>query len=165
VTEKGRTIQLQQGVVTDLIAHLAGLPEREKRPADPVNLPEVFRTKEYMAEIQGALEKGYTFEDLAEIFSEKCGVAVSARQIKYHRTREKNKGMETRSGKKPRGASTPKRRASPANPPQKDPVENTGRNTAAAERSSKTSEIVSGSDAATGVKAGTFSIEMNTEEI
>jgi hypothetical protein len=96
MTQKGKAIQLKQGAVTDMISHLANLPEREKSPDDSVSLPEVFRSKAYMAEIQGALKKGYTFEDLSEIFSEKCGVTVSVRQLKYHYTRGKNKPKRER---------------------------------------------------------------------
>ena len=94
--QKSRVIQLQQSTVTDLISHLAKLPEREKSPDDPVSLPEIFRTKEYMTEIRNALKKGYTFEDLSKIFSEKVGVTVSVRQLKYHYTRGKNKHQKER---------------------------------------------------------------------
>jgi hypothetical protein len=100
MTEKRRAIQIQQGVVADLISYLADLPEREKSSGDLVSLPEIFRTKEYMAEIRGALKKGYTFEDLAKIFSERCGVTVTTRQIKYHHTRGEKRGSKSKSGKK-----------------------------------------------------------------
>ena len=86
--------------MTELIAELANLPEREKAPNDPISLAEVFRTKEYAAEVKTALKKGYTFENLAEIFSERCGVSVTARQIKYHFTRGKNRGTKSKSSKK-----------------------------------------------------------------
>ena len=89
--QKGKAIQLQHGAVMDLVSHLANLPERKKSPDDPISLPEVFRTKEYMAEIRSALKRGYTFEDLSKIFTEKCGVKISTRQLKYHYTRGKNK--------------------------------------------------------------------------
>jgi hypothetical protein len=79
---------------------LANLPEREKAPDDPVSLSEIFRTKEYVAEIKGALKRGYSFDDLEKLFTERCGVAVSARQIKYHYTRGTNQGMKSKSGKK-----------------------------------------------------------------
>ena len=94
--QKGRTIQLQKSTVTDLMSHLSGLPEREKGPDDPISLPEIFRTKEYMAEIRGALKKGYTFEDLARLFSERCGIDISARQLKYHFTRGTKRGLKKR---------------------------------------------------------------------
>jgi hypothetical protein len=79
MTQKEHAIQLQKSTVTDLMSHLASLSEREKRPDDLVSLPEIFRTKEYMAEIRGALKKGYNFEDLAKIFSKRYGIAVSER--------------------------------------------------------------------------------------
>jgi hypothetical protein len=155
MTQKGRAIQLRQSVVTDLISHLASLPEREKSSDDPISLPEIFRTKEYMAEIRGALKKGYTFEDLAEIFTERCGVGVSARQLKYHYTRGKNRSMKTQAGKKAKNAGDQKKCTSSANPPQKDTVE----------RPSNGLEIASGSGATTCVKAVAFSIDMEPEEI
>jgi hypothetical protein len=108
-----------------------------------------------MAEIRGALKKGYTFEDLAEIFTERCGVAVSARQLKYHYTRGRNRGMKTQAGKKAKNAGDQKKCTSSTNPPQKDTVE----------RPSKGLEIASGSDTTKSVKAGSFSIDMNSEEI
>ena len=96
---------IQQGKVTDLMTQLANLPERKKAPDDPVSLTEIFRTKEYIAEIRMALKHGYSFGDLAEIFTERCGVAISARQIKYHYTHEQNQGVKAKSGKKSRKAS------------------------------------------------------------
>ena len=91
MTQKGKVMQLQYGAVTGLMSHLANLPEREKSPDDPVSLPEVFRRKDYMTEIRNALKRGYTFEDLSKIFTEKCGVSISARQLKYHYTRGMSK--------------------------------------------------------------------------
>jgi hypothetical protein len=88
------------------MSRLSELPKREKDPSAAVSLPEIFRAKEYMAEIKGALKKGYTFEDIAAIFTERCGVAVSARQIKYHFTRAKNWGAKGKSGKKAGETST-----------------------------------------------------------
>ena len=88
---KGKSIQLQQGAVSDLISHIANLPEREKSADDPISLPEIFRTKEFLTEIRGALKRGYSFEDLSQIFSDKCGVSISTRQLKYHYTRWKSK--------------------------------------------------------------------------
>jgi hypothetical protein len=85
---------------------LSELPEREKDSSATVSLPEIFRAKEYMTEIKGALKKGYTFEDIAAIFTERCGVAVSARQIKYHFTRAKNRSAKGKSGKKTGETST-----------------------------------------------------------
>jgi hypothetical protein len=75
---------IQQGVVAELMTELANLPEREKVPGDPVSLSEIFHAKKYVADISGALKRGYSFDDLAQIFTEKCGAAVSARQIKYY---------------------------------------------------------------------------------
>ncbi len=97
-----KTPTLRHGDVTDLMSHLARLPEREKSPGDAINLSEVFRSKAYMSEIKAALKKGYTFGDLAEIFSERCGVSISERQIKYHYTHEVNqKAKKSASVRKP----------------------------------------------------------------
>jgi hypothetical protein len=97
---KRKSPVIPQGKVTELMTQLANLPEHEKNPNDPVSLSEVFRTKEYISEVKTALKKGYTFENLAAIFTEKCWVAVSVRQIKYHFTRAKNRSMKSKSGKK-----------------------------------------------------------------
>jgi hypothetical protein len=98
------------------MSRLANLPEHEKGPGAAVSLPEIFRAKEYVAEIKGALRKGYSFGDLAEIFTGMCGVAISARQLKYHFTREKNKRAKDSMGGKsnPHGAS--KGDVAPENP-------------------------------------------------
>jgi hypothetical protein len=98
---------IQQGKVTELMTQLANLPECEKNPNDPVSLSEVFRTKEYISEVKAALKKGYAFENLAEIFTDRCGVTVSARQIKYHFTRAKNRGVKSKPRKKSGGNITP----------------------------------------------------------
>jgi hypothetical protein len=88
---------IRQGKVTELMAELASLPVREKAPEDPITLSEMFRTKEYLTEVKAALKKGYTFENLAAIFTERCNVAVSARQIRYHFTHGQNRGMKNKS--------------------------------------------------------------------
>jgi hypothetical protein len=111
---KRKSPVIQQGKVTELMTQLANLPECEKNPNDPVSLSEVFRTKEYIAEVKTALKKGYTFENLAAIFTERCGVAVSARQIKYHFTRAKNLNVKSKPGKKSGGNSVPESNVSSA---------------------------------------------------
>jgi hypothetical protein len=165
VTQKRRTIQLQKGVVTDLMKHLAELPECEKGPGNSVSLSEVFRTKEYVAEIRGALKKGYTFEDLAKIFTEKCGIAVSTRQIKYHYTRGRNRGMKNPSGRKSGDIDAQKEHASSKNPPRKDTSGEWEKNLMATERSLKTPGIVSGNRVTMNAVPGTFPIDMNQGEI
>jgi hypothetical protein len=95
-----RGTAIKQGAVADVMSRLSELPNRDKDPGAALSLSEVFRTKEYIAEIKGALKKGYTFENLAEIFTERCGVAVSARQLKYHYTREKNRKAKNSTGGK-----------------------------------------------------------------
>ncbi|MDL2264609.1 hypothetical protein LJC31_08155 [Synergistaceae bacterium OttesenSCG-928-I11] len=93
-----RKTNIKQGALADVMLHLAELPKREKDPTAQLGLSEIFRTKEYMAEIRGALKKGYSFEQLAEIFTERCGVEVTPRQMRYHYTRERNlrtKGKKT----------------------------------------------------------------------
>jgi hypothetical protein len=89
MTQKVRSIQLQKSTVTDLMSHLASLPEREKGPDDPISLPEIFRTKEYMAEIREALKKGYTFEDLVKIFGRGLNMLIAHFQPFIH------KGLQT----------------------------------------------------------------------
>jgi hypothetical protein len=39
------------------MSRLSELPEREKDPGAALSLPEIFRAKEYMAEIKGAMKK------------------------------------------------------------------------------------------------------------
>ena len=98
MTRKSTTIR--QSVVTEMMTALANLPKREKAPGDLLTLPEIFREKQYIAEIKGALKRGYSFDDLAEIFTERCGTAVSARQIRYHLTHAQNPGKKTGVGQK-----------------------------------------------------------------
>ena len=95
-----RGTEIKQGAIADVMSRLSGLPEREKDPGAAVSLAEVFRTKEYLAEIKAALKKGYTFDDLAAIFTERCGASISARQLKYHCTREKNRSAKNSAGGK-----------------------------------------------------------------
>jgi hypothetical protein len=163
--EKSRAIQVQKSIVTDLISHLAGLPEREKGPDDPISLPEIFRAKEYMAEIRGALKKGYTFEDLAEIFTERCGVAVSARQLKYHYTRGKNRGLKNQSGKKGEVIGHQKEHVSSEEVPQKDTGKSREVSVEGVKRSSKGSALVSDSHQMVKAKPGAFLIDMVQGEI
>ena len=149
--QKGKVIQLQQSTVTDLISHLAKLPEREKSPDDPVSLSEIFRTKEYMAEIRNALKRGYTFEDLSRIFTEKCGTSISVRQIKYHCTRGKNK--------------LPKERCSTTKPPQKGSTvsaQSTENATLSGLETSISKEVIPDARSA---KRGSFDIDTQQEEI
>jgi hypothetical protein len=163
--EKSRAIQVQKGVVTDLISHLAGLPEREKGPDDSISLPEIFRTKEYVMEIRGALKKGYTFEDLAEIFTERCGAAVSSRQLKYHYTRGKNRGLKNQSGRKTEGIDRQKEHVSSEEVPQKDTGESKKASVKSAKRSSKGPALVSDRPQTVRAKPGAFLIDMVQEEI
>jgi hypothetical protein len=147
---------IQQAAVTDLLSHLSSLPERERDPNDLVGLPDVFRSKGFRAEIRGVLKKGYTFEELAKIFSERCGVTVSERQLKYHYARRTNKPKRERlSSLKPtpnvsldtnKGNTLPE--ASPAGKPLKE------------------MKTPSPNDTAEGkVKPGTFFIDARQEEI
>ena len=163
--QKSRAIQVQKGIVTDLISHLARLPEREKGPDDSISLPEIFRTKEYMAEIRGALKKGYTFEDLAEIFTERCGVAVSARQLKYHYTRGKNRGLKNQSGRKAEVIGHQKEHVSSEEIPQKDTSASREPGAEVVKRSSKGPALVSDSRQTVRAKPGAFLIDMVQGEI
>jgi hypothetical protein len=165
MVQKRHAIQLQKGTVTDLMSHIANLPEREKGPDDPVSLPEIFRTKEYMAEIRGALKKGYTFEDLAKIFTERCGVAVSARQMKYHFTRGKNRGAKGQLGKKTEDIECQKGRASSKNLTLEDIGASAEKNIETVERSPQSPAIAPDNRSAAKVKPGAFLIDMAPEEI
>ena len=104
---------VKQGAVSDVMSHLSALPEREKDPEVAVGLSQVFRTKEYAMEIDRALKRGYSFADLAEIFTERCGVKISARQLKYHHTHERNLRAK---GKKSKSIDTSKKGVSAENP-------------------------------------------------
>ena len=115
MTHRRQTI-IQQRVIADVMSHLSELPERGKDSVIPISLSDVFRTKEYVAEIKGALKKGYTFNDLAEIFTERCGVVISARQMKYHYTRGQNLRVKGKSGAKSKRAVVHNDSVSPANP-------------------------------------------------
>jgi hypothetical protein len=95
-----RGTAIKQCAVLEVMARLSELPDRGKDPGTSVSLGKIFRAKEYFNEIKTALKKGYTFDDLASIFTEKCGVEVSARQLKYHYTREKNRRSKNNAGRK-----------------------------------------------------------------
>jgi hypothetical protein len=163
---------IQQGKVTELMSRLANLPEREKAPSDPVSLSEVFRTKEYITEIKTALKKGYTFENIAEIFSERCGVAVSARQIRYHFTRAKNRSVKGKSGKKSEENSISENNVSSADFQQTDESEDVKEDFIAPDSQTKAFSNVSGfsfenrATVRTEVKAdsGAFQFDMRPKE-
>jgi hypothetical protein len=164
---KRKNPTIEQGAVTELMTQLANLPEREKSPDDPVSLSEIFRTKEYIAEIKRALKLGYSFEDLAEIFTEKCGIAVTARQIKYHFTRGKNQGMKSKSTKKAGEFGATEKHTSSVDSSRKDDEQNAQRNLAATdiETGSNAKTLPKGTEKGSdfvfdnSAKSGTFSIE------
>jgi hypothetical protein len=119
-----------------------------------------------MAEIRGALKKGYTFEDLAEIFTKRCGVIVTARQLKYHFTRGKNRGLKNQVGKKAEVIEAQEELASSKNPPQKDSDSSMGKNVEVSMKGSpKSSAIVPDNRLTAKVKPGSFLIDMESEEI
>jgi hypothetical protein len=153
----------KQGNVMELMTELANLPERKKAPNDPVNLSEVFRTKEYVAEVKAALKKGYTFEDLAEIFTERCGVVISARQIKYHFTRGKNRGMKNKSDKKDRAVGASENHTPSMDSARKTADNDGTRNESAAifsaKHSSEDEKFVSDKDGAMDANPGAFVIK------
>jgi hypothetical protein len=160
MTQRKQTT-IKQGAVTDVMSHLAKLPEREKAPDDPVSLSEIFRTKEYIAEIRGALKRGYSFGDLAEIFTERCGVAISERQIRYHYTHGKNQGAKGKSGRKAGEGGASEKHGSSGDSPQKVTVDAKKENPKAvdleAKSSSKPAGVVSDSGVADGPEPGAFS--------
>jgi hypothetical protein len=135
---------IRQGKVTELMTELANLPEREKAPNDPVSLSEIFSTKEYAAEVKSALKKGYTFENLAAIFTEKYGIAVTARQIKYHFTHAKNQGVKSKSGKKSGETGASEDHALSVDSPGKTVTEGVKENFIAPDSRTKPSSNVSG---------------------
>jgi hypothetical protein len=152
---------IRQGAVTDVMSHLAKLPDREKAPDDPVSLSEIFRTKEYIAEIRGALKRGYSFGDLAEIFTGRCGVAISARQIRYHYTHGKNQGAKSKPGRKAGEGGAPEKRGSSEDFPQKvaagDVKEKFNATDSEAKSLSESAGVASDSDVANGdAKPGAF---------
>jgi hypothetical protein len=154
------------------MTRIANLPERGKTPNDPVSLSEIFRTKEYAAEIKAALKKGYTFENLAEIFTERCGITVSARQIKYHFTRAKNRSVKGKPGKKAGGGGTSGNHASPEDSPGKAITEGVKENLISPDSQVKASSNVSGfvfkNSATTNAEMNTnfsaFSLDMRPKE-
>jgi hypothetical protein len=154
MTKKSPTIQ--QSKVTDLMTQLANMPERKKAPGDPVSLSEIFRTREYMAEIKRALKRGYSFDDLAEIFTEKCEIAISARQIRYHYTHGKNQVMKSKSGSGSTESSTPNKHDTSADSPQKTIDEVSGKNSSST--GSGTESFREGTDAVSdgGAELGDF---------
>jgi hypothetical protein len=162
--EKGMTQRKQttirQGAVTDIMSHLANLPERGKAPDDPVSLSEIFRTKEYIAEIKAALKRGYSFGDLAEIFTGMCGVAISARQIRYHYTRGENQGAKGKSGRKAGEGGTTVKHVSSEDSPQKgvavDVKGNFNATDSEAKFLPKPAGVVSDSGVADGSEPGAF---------
>lgn len=111
--QKKQTI-VKQGAVSEVMTHLSKLPTREKDPGTPLSLSALFRTKEYAAEIERALQRGYSFDDLAKIFTDRCGVKITARQLKYHHTREENLRAK---GKKSKRTGVTKSSVSPKSPP------------------------------------------------
>jgi len=76
------------------MSYIKNLPASENDPESLLGLPEIFRSKEYAAYIESALRKGHTFDNIAEIFSDKFGITITGRQLKYHYTRAKNLGRK-----------------------------------------------------------------------
>ena len=99
MSQRKRTA-IKQGAMMDVMSHLSNLPNREPDPSILLGLSEIFHTKEYMTKIKGALKKGYTFDDLAEIFSDRCGGSINGRQLKYHYTRAMSLAAKRKSGGK-----------------------------------------------------------------
>jgi hypothetical protein len=163
---------IQQGVVTELMTELANLPEREKAPGDPVSLSEIFHAKKYIADIRGALKRGYSFDDLAQIYSDKCGVAVSARQIKYHFTRGKNRGTKKKSAKKAGEIGGTESHISSADSSEKNAAEGTKESLAVTDLETKSSSkgvgfvFENGATACVegNAKAGAFGLDTKSKE-
>jgi hypothetical protein len=167
---RGTTIK--QGAVTGVMSQIANLPNREKDPGAAVSLSEIFRIKAYLNEIKCALKKGYTFENLAEIFTERCGVSISARQIKYHLTRAKNRSVKGRLGKKAEDNSVHEGSVSSTDSPSENTAEGAKENFIAPDSRTKTFSNNSGfafesrtsARAEGNVDPGAFSIDVRPEE-
>jgi hypothetical protein len=144
MTQMKRKTVLQQGAVSDVMSHLSGLPEHEKSPGALVTLSDIFRSKEYVSEINAALKKGYSFDDLAKIFTEKCGVSITARQMKYHHTRMKNRAMKKKSAGKAQNEGSVSKQVVVTNPHQEEAKEQPTLTDLSATFPSKSSGIVSG---------------------
>jgi hypothetical protein len=167
-----RGTAIKQGAVTDVMSRLANLPNREKDPGAAVSLSEIFRIKAYLNEIKCALKKGYTFENLAEIFTERCGVAISARQIKYHFTYANNQGAKSKSAKQAEKTGVPENHASSADSHGEAIAEDMKENFIAPGSQTRTSSNVSGfsfegrtpASAEGTAGPGAFSIDVRPKE-
>jgi hypothetical protein len=154
------------------MTQIANLPERGKTPNDPISMSEIFRTKEYAAEIKAALKKGYTFENLAEIFTERCGIAVSARQIKYHFTRAKNRGVKGKPSKKAGESGDSENHVLPVDSPGKTAAEGVKENFIASDSRTKPFSNSSGfsfenratAETKRNVDPGAFPIDVRPKE-
>ena len=117
-------------------------------------------------------EKGYTFENLAEIFTERCGVSISARQIKYHLTRAKNRRVKGKLGKKAEEKSVHEGNVSSTDSPSESTAEGVKENFIAPGSRTRTPSNVSGFsfESRTPAKAegnagpGAFSIDPRPKE-
>ena len=89
-----RNIMVKRSLVDEAMSYIKNLPACENDPDSLLGLPEIFRSKEYAAFIESALRKGHTFDNIAEIFSDKFGITITGRQLKYHYTRAKNLGRK-----------------------------------------------------------------------
>jgi hypothetical protein len=169
---KRRSPTIQQGILREFIAKLAKLPNRKGEPDVPASLSEMFRTKEYMTEIKAALKRGYSFDDLAKILSELCGFVITSRQMKYHFTRGKNRGLKSKSAKKSGVNRTDENRVPAADSQQKNTAEGAKETLTASDSEMKTSPHDSGFIFKNGAitvpeetqKSGAYSLNTKPEE-
>jgi hypothetical protein len=112
-------------------------------------------------EIRGALKRGYSFDDLAEIFTGMCGVAISARQIRYHYTHGRNQGAKGKSGRKAGEGGALEKHGSSEDSPQKGVARDVKEKFHATDSEEKSlsghAGVVSDSGVVDGPKSGAFS--------
>ena len=173
MTRKKKPILLKRSVVMDLVSHLKDLPSRDTNANNVMNLTQIFHAEDFKKEVESLLERGYSHTEIATIINEKCGILVSERQVKYHCTRAANR---TKRGKKGAVKAT-KKGGEKSNKPEQNveipklKVEEVSSintkisidcdTTSPAE---DTEKVTASSQYVTG-KAGSFSVNMQKEEI
>jgi len=172
MTQKGKPIQLQHSVIMGLISHLKELPSRDTNANKVLTLTQIFHTEEFKKEVQSLLQKGYLHSEIAAIITEKCGVHISERQVKYHCTRAAN----TKKYKKSSRKATQKVNETSNNPgsiihessrkPEKvSPNATKTSINDVATSAAKDEEKVEVSSTKAAAKPGSFEINMQTDEI
>ena len=97
MTKRGKPIQIQHNVVMELVSHLKELPSRDENINKVLTLTQIFHTEAFKREVKALLKRGYTHKEISKIITEKCGIIISERQVKYHYTRAENDGRHKKS--------------------------------------------------------------------